>query len=223
MHRQSGCLNCIKKESLAEFKGIDAQGNIGQAELAGYRVNAFQLLRQVFHHYGIVKRVTADRGPKADEYGELEVFEYQEDYPTSAMGTPILDTILFNPGQEDEFFLEDSPLIRYTLSKKEKLSQIRSKKSAVIEETIINNIRFSIQGLIVNRDSYDPPYDRIKAFKELVNTEGSREVESDLFNALGVDMLYLKEARFFTDPGFSNVEFFEITALSDCEHELEIP
>lgn len=191
-----------------------------------FRINTFELVRQVFGYTGIKLKFLRTKEIKYNE--EIEVYEIEEHTITSALGTPIFDFIKFKAGEDSEGIeyegldLVDAPLIDISRQKKIVESSIQGRKGSVKEKITTQDFKVRIRGLLVNHDGEDPPYDKMEALNDLIEVDESLEVESRLFELLGIYNLVITGHDFPALEGVSNVQPFVLTCTSDEPLELLI-
>ncbi len=191
--------------------------------MADIAFNIVELTRQVFGLGAI--SISGSSLPRSIEYDGIETINLEGNYPKSRLlGNPVLDTVLFKQninGEPFEYFLDRAPVISVNQPSHIVYSRVRRRRGNVKEIINLGDYVGKIEGIIANVDSNDPPYEEMAEMDKLKSTQ-PWEVESDLFAALEIFYLVIKDVKFPAYRGMGNSQPYVIEFISDEPIVLEI-
>lgn len=157
---------------------------------------------------------------------------YQEDdvVELSKMGTPFFDKFVFRNGTQSYAF-EIPPLVDLSREKNISVTKISNAivdglelgGGEVIESMGNRAWDVTFRGLLIDMDNHKRPLNQMKALNEIVKVNDVLECrDSKVFNALGIDRIYIKRLSFPPLEGFQDTQPFVIEARSYVPATVEI-
>ena len=164
-------------------------------------------------------RIAADGGLKNrnnDVYTEQSFIEIQN-VAESYLGTPVFDNIVLLP---DEINLRiDTVLLSISQTKNIVKTAIQGLNGTVKEYIADGDYEINIKGLIVSENNQYPSAD-VASLIEICKRSENIRVTSNFLNLFSIDDIVIESYSFEQLEGYTNVQKFEINAISDKPTEL---
>lgn len=155
---------------------------------------------------------------EAENYPTGDVLTRREALRKSIIGTDVVMTVKL--GGTD---LPDSTVMRVTGGKRIVETDINTTKGTFKELWANNDWTVVLRGFLVQDDgSDDYPKDKVRALRELIDRQESLEVECEMTNLFGIELLAIYDYDFPELPGSPSVQPFELRCKSDFLYDLEL-
>jgi hypothetical protein len=190
--------------------------------MAGYQINAFELIKQTFGITGYIPVIEGKVNPELDyEASQIKTIKVAESTATSSFGTPIYESLTLIRGDKEYKFL-DAPLMDVNRSKHIISSKVQGIAGNVHEVIGDEDFIVRIRGVLVNEDEDDLPHKKIEELKKWLDYNEAIKVESRLLNLHGINNLIFRKPNFPASDKFVNVQPYVLDCISDNEIELII-
>jgi hypothetical protein len=189
--------------------------------MPNFKVNIFELTRQVFKIDGYIPTINGIRPEEFEYADEIPTIELADSIGNSVLGTAVFETLAFRINDELIEF-EDAPLIDVTLSKHIIKSKIANRNGTVKEWIAEGDYMVRVRGLMANHDGEDLPYDKIERLHKVVKLNEAIKVESTLLNRMGIFNLVITKAFYPANEQLSNIQPYVLECISDEPIELEL-
>lgn len=133
----------------------------------------------------------------------------------SWLGTPVFSDLVIKESETGNGMYFDTILFDVSLAKNIVKTSIQGRKGTVKEYISDGDYVLSIRGGIVNHGSNNYPTQDVGFFIELMQLPQALFVVSPLLQLFDVQSIVVENYKLIQRPGFQNIQFFEIDAISD--------
>lgn len=184
-------------------------------------VNIFELTRQAFNISGFTPILSGNQQSVVVDNSQIQVYDVPQSIGSSILGTPIFESIAFQiPDSSEMYYFDHAPMVQVKLRKNIVKSEITNRPGTVKEYINIDDYRVKIQGLLVNHNGDDAPFEAIEILKQIVAPGVALRVESKLLQIFGIYNLVVGEFDFKPLTKYPNTMGYEFDCLSDEPIEL---
>lgn len=167
--------------------------------------------------------------PTQDNYSLPAPYIEEEEMDKSKIGTPFFDRFIFR--DTDEYKFEIPPMVDLSKDKKISVTEINNAivdgkeigGGEVIESMGSKAWDITFRGLLIDMDNHKRPLDQMRDLHNIFKVNAVLDCkDSKLFNALGIDKLYVKRLSFPPLEGFQDTQPFIIESRQYVPATLEI-
>ncbi|MBI1228218.1 MAG: hypothetical protein GC192_23495 [Bacteroidetes bacterium] len=173
--------------------------------------------------FGVVTNKQSAQLPQYENVPTIIEEDYQSSVDRISPGTGVLlaDRLRFED-QGEIYALPHETVISYHQAKNIVKTAMSGKDGTVKEYISLDDWSITIQGFIIDYDSSNYPIDRVDELRKWFQKNKDLGVVSDWLTQLGIYRIVVTDLDLPALAGFSNVQPFEIRALSDEPVELEL-
>ncbi|MBD3748936.1 MAG: hypothetical protein IE931_05525 [Sphingobacteriales bacterium] len=143
----------------------------------------------------------------------------------SLLGAPVYEVITckipVNGGFKDYTF-PDWPLLDVSAAKNIVKTPLKGKDGTVKEYINIDDYQITIRGILINYNSDEYPEDLVNSLHQLFKVNQEMQVTTALLNLLDIHNIVITDLKLPEVEGYSNIQPYVISALSDEPVELKI-
>ncbi|OON67811.1 DUF6046 domain-containing protein [Hymenobacter sp. CRA2] len=143
---------------------------------------------------------------------------------TGLLGLPVFQRVQLGPqGQQ---LILDEPIVEINRDKIIVTTEIQGRDGTVKEYISQGDFQISIKGVLASdpkngRYARRYPEDEVKALKRICDAPAALPITGRLFALFGIHNVVIKAVNWPTLPGFTNLQAYELTCLSDEAPELQ--
>lgn len=166
---------------------------------------------------------------KEFKLGEVRLIEEDEIEEYGALGLPVygsltLEELEYKTDRKRKVLDLHIPavVVEASIPKVVEKTKIQSsKRRGTFKEYICeDDVQITVKG-VLSDDNFKHPTRKVKHLREFANVNKRIGVTNNFLNAIGVFDIVIEDLRWLATPGKTNMQFFEITAVSDEAMELE--
>lgn len=189
--------------------------------------NIPQLLQSAF---GFLPRyfIPEDQTPSGLPDYSVTSFGYSSEYPRTALGTPWIQQVELLPVTDPVtqqawpgLILPETTMVILSRKKHLVATRVAGRDGSVIEQVALDDWDISLKGLLINKESLDPPYELVGQLHDAFEVHSSIPVSCDLFAAVGIDQVVLETLRIEDIQGTAHAKAFDIKAMAEVPFELQ--
>lgn len=167
---------------------------------------------------------------KEFKLGEVRLIEEDEIEEYGALGLPVFGALTF---ERTEYKLNGKRLVVPSIhipcvvieasapkSVVKTKAQGRTRRGSFKEYICEDDVQITIKG-VLSDNNFKYPEQQVKNLSKLFTAPKQIGVINNFLNAIGVFDIVIEDPRWVANPGKTNMQFFEITAVSDEAMELE--